>query len=135
MKLGRLPASLFRFALPLAFFAIVAQLALGVTSAEHHARMAAGASGDWKEVCTSKGVERIALFERDAEPPPDEGHPLPMLGACLLCAAAGLGALPSPASVQPAPDIAHAAVQRPATAAPAITAALRPPVRAPPHLS
>lgn len=136
MKPGCLSPRLFRFALRLAFFAVVAQLALGVNSAAHHARMAAAQSGDWEEICTPWGVERIALFEHGGEAPADDAHALPMLGECVLCAAAGLTALPIATSALPAPDIGHTAIQRPAPAVPPASAPLlRPPVRAPPRLS
>lgn len=135
MKPGCLPPRLFRFALRLAFFAVVAQLALGVASAAHHARMAAVPSGDWEEICTPWGIERIALFEHDGDALPDDAHPLPMLGECMLCAA-GLGALPVLKPALPAPDIGHTAAPHAAPAAPPASAlSLRPPVRAPPRHS
>lgn len=59
-------------------------MALGVTSAAHHARMAAAPSGDWEEIRTPWGVERIALFEHDGDALPDDGRTLLTLGADLL---------------------------------------------------
>jgi hypothetical protein len=136
MKSGCLPPPLFRFALRLAFFAVIAQVALGIASAAHHARMAAAPSGDWEEICTPWGVERIALFAHDGGAPPDDAPPLPMLGECVLCAAAGLGALPVATPVLPAPDAGYTTSRHLAPAAPSASAqSLRPPVRAPPRLS
>jgi hypothetical protein len=136
MKPGCLPPRLFRFALWLAFFAIAAQSWLGVASAAHQARMAAAPSGDWEEICTPWGIERIALFEHDGDAQPDDARTLPMPGACVLCAAASLGALPVSTPVLPAADIGHAAAPHAAPAAPPASAlVLRPPVRAPPRVS
>lgn len=137
MRPGLLSSRQFRLALGLAFFAVFAQLALALASSEHHARMLTSNAGDWEEICTPAGVERIALFDHPADPRNGEQPPgLPLLGDCVLCVAASLSALPGALSALSAPELPTVAIAWP-TSIPSTAAvpALRPPVRAPPIFS
>ncbi len=122
----------------MALFAVVAQLALGVASAQHQARMLAAGPDAWEEICTPSGIEYVRLDSLLDGPPPDDGGTRLSGGLhCAVCAAALLDPLPGAATPnvplgEPGGSIARAL---PATPRLASALQLRPPVRAPPLLS
>ncbi len=125
-------------ALRLALFALFAQLALGVVSAAHHARMLAAGAGVPVEVCTPAGIELVTLAG-DGSPatPDDDGLPGYAGSQCAICAVAALTPLAYVPStpVAPAPDATRGAVLPPVGEPHARPSALPPPSQAPPRLS
>ena len=124
-----------RLTLWLAFLAVAAHVGLGWASAHHHAQMLAMGAGAWAEVCTPYGIERLSLSDGDAasqETPQTEIR----LDECVVCAVAGLSALPTLSLAGALPASSPRVVDTPATdSLPANDPALRPPPRAPPSFS
>jgi len=125
-------------ALRLAIFAALAQLALGIASAQHQARMLAGAMSTWAAICTSDGVQYINLDSPLGKAPAGE-ETVRLLGGmhCAVCAAALLHPVPAQAGgLAAAPAVAAERLMPPTTLAhPAVTPGLLPRPRAPPALS
>ncbi|THF58614.1 hypothetical protein E6O51_16615 [Pseudothauera rhizosphaerae] len=128
-----------RLALRLALFAVLAQLALGIASTQHQARMLAAGPQAWEAICTPAGIEYVDLDALTGEPPLDDAAARLAGGMqCAVCAAAALSAAPlaQPPAFAPFEPFAAALPQPiPAVALPAPALALRPPPRAPPALS
>lgn len=138
MTLGFRTSSRFRFALRLAFFAVFTQLALGLASAGHQARMLGAAPDDWVEICTVYGLQSIRAGEGAGVP--DDGQDVPNLNASMQCALCAVAAISAPPRAAVSFSVAvELAVGRPvlsATAAPSSSFfGGLPPSRAPPVLS
>lgn len=124
-----------RLTLWLAFLAVAAHVGLGWASAHHHAQMLAIGAGAWAEVCTPYGIERLSLPGGDAASQ-DTPQTEIRLGECVVCAVAGLSALPTLPPAGGLPASSPPVLDTPATdSLPANNPALRPPPRAPPSFS
>lgn len=135
---GILTPRTWHLALRLAIFAVLAQLALGIASAQHQARMLAAGPGAWEAICTPDGVEYISLDALLGEAPAGEDTTRLSGGMhCAVCAAALLDPAPAQAhGLAAAPTAAADRLVPPRTLAhPAATPGLLPPPRAPPALS
>ena len=92
------------------WIALVAMLGLGLLPAVSHALAWAGGSGDWTEVCTARGLTRVAADGSPVEP----GGPfaLHVMVHCPFCASGTPAAGPpvGPWAVRPEPVGARAGV-------------------------
>jgi len=126
----------FHLALRLAFFAIFAQIALGMVSSGHQARMLGAGPGTWSEVCTPLGIEWV----RSDDSAPSVPRDAPRLDGgtqCAICAVAALAAPPHAFATGSGlgERTAGGIVPPRAAHAPARPRALRPPSQAPPVVS
>ncbi len=135
---GILSPLTWHLALRLALLAALAQLALGIASAQHQARMLAGAMNTWAAICTADGVQYINLDSPLGKTPAGEDS-VRLIGGmqCAVCAAALLDPVPTQArGLVAAPTAAAKRLMPPTTLAPPAAApGLLPRPRAPPTLS
>ncbi|AUM00196.1 hypothetical protein B4966_08465 [Rhodocyclaceae bacterium] len=113
---------------------MLAQLALGLVSAQHQARMLATTLDAGVEICTPDGVQYISLGSPLGEAPAGEDTARLAGGMqCAVCAAALLDPLPTQAQRLAASMAATERLLPPkALAQPTATPDLLPPPRAPP---
>ena len=114
------------------WIALVSMLGLGLLPAMSHALARAGGSGDWAEVCTARGLTRVAADGSPVEP--GGLFALHAMGHCPLCAsgtpAAGLPTGPWRVRLEPVVALAAASAVRLPRALPVSWPAAQP--RAPP---
>ena len=130
-SLYRLPAFR-RLALSLAWLALVAQVCIGLVSAQHHAQML-NAGERWMDICSPNGLERADLLALLAELGEDEDSLVAEAAPCVICAVAALPALtPQAHTALFSPQDAHPLRANPYLPARHTATRLLPPSRAPP---
>ncbi|MFA7606129.1 MAG: hypothetical protein WCY08_06055 [Rhodocyclaceae bacterium] len=130
-SLYRLPAFR-RLALSLAWLALVAQVCIGLVSAQHHAQML-NAGERWMNICSPNGLDRADLLALLAELGEDEDSLVAEAAPCVICAVAALpGLAPQTHTALFSPQDAHPLRADSYLPARHTATRLLPPSRAPP---